>query len=148
MGSPVPRALPWPCIRETGCLTALDAAGDGGGLQPLDRSLPHLDVYVPSYAEANHQTGEEEPEKIIEVFRGCGAEGLLGVKLGSEGALLSPKPGEFASVSTVPPPGPVLLIDDIVYSRWTLTVAGHLLQQQGSGPVHPFVFAIAGGGKA
>lgn len=95
-------------IRETGCLTALDAAGDGGGLQPLDRALPHLDVYVPSFLEANHQTGEEEPEKIIEVYRGCGAEGLLGVKLGTKGILLSPKPGEFVSIPTVPPPGPVL----------------------------------------
>ena len=39
--------------------------------------------------------------------------------------------------------GPVLLVDDIVDSRWTLTVAGELLRSHGSGPVQPFAFAVA-----
>ena len=34
--------------------------------------------------------------------------------------------------------GPVLLIDDEVDSRWTMTVAGHLLAGHGSGQVLPF----------
>lgn len=34
---------------------------------------------------------------------------------------------------------PVLLIDDTADSRWTITVAAHLLQEAGSGPVLPFV---------
>jgi ATP-dependent DNA helicase RecQ len=42
-------------------------------------------------------------------------------------------------------PRPVLLVDDIVDSRWTLTVAGWLLQTSGSGPVHPFALADAAG---
>ena len=42
-------------------------------------------------------------------------------------------------------PGPVLLVDDIVDSRWTLTVAGWRLQTSGSGPVHPFALAVAAG---
>jgi len=42
-------------------------------------------------------------------------------------------------------PGPVLLVDDIVDSRWTLTVAGWLLQTRGSGPVFPFALAVAAG---
>jgi ATP-dependent DNA helicase RecQ len=37
--------------------------------------------------------------------------------------------------------GPVLLVDDIVDSRWTLTVIAALLRQEGSGPVFPFVLA-------
>jgi ATP-dependent DNA helicase RecQ len=41
-------------------------------------------------------------------------------------------------------PGPVLLIDDIVDSRWTMTVAGSLLREQGSGSVHPFALAVGG----
>ncbi|HET9345362.1 MAG TPA: RecQ family ATP-dependent DNA helicase [Candidatus Limnocylindrales bacterium] len=41
-------------------------------------------------------------------------------------------------------PGPVLLIDDIVDSRWTMTVAGSLLRENGSGPVFPFALATAG----
>ncbi|HEU5204560.1 MAG TPA: RecQ family ATP-dependent DNA helicase [Candidatus Limnocylindrales bacterium] len=41
-------------------------------------------------------------------------------------------------------PEPVLLVDDIVDSGWTLTVAGALLRASGSGPVYPFALAIAG----
>lgn len=41
------------------------------------------------------------------------------------------------------PAGPVLLIDDIVDSRWTLTYAGWLLGHHGAGPVHPFALAVA-----
>lgn len=33
--------------------------------------------------------------------------------------------------------GPVLLVDDVVDSRWTLTVVGDLLRTAGSGPVYP-----------
>jgi ATP-dependent DNA helicase RecQ len=40
-------------------------------------------------------------------------------------------------------PGPVLLVDDIVDSGWTLTFAGWLLRTHGSGVVHPFVLARA-----
>lgn len=42
-------------------------------------------------------------------------------------------------------PGPVLLVDDIVDSRWTLTVAGYLLLTNHSGPVFPFTLAQATG---
>jgi len=35
--------------------------------------------------------------------------------------------------------GPVLLVDDECDSRWTLTVAAHVLQDAGSGPVLPLV---------
>jgi len=43
------------------------------------------------------------------------------------------------------PPTPVLLVDDIVDSGWTLTMAGWLLRSHGSGPVHPFTLAQATG---
>lgn len=46
-------------------------------------------------------------------------------------------------VSRQVPAGPVLLVDDIVDSRWTLTVIGGLLRQAGSGPVYPFALADA-----
>lgn len=41
-------------------------------------------------------------------------------------------------------PGPVLLIDDIVNSRWTFTFAATLLLQNGSGPVWPMALAQSG----
>jgi ATP-dependent DNA helicase RecQ len=43
------------------------------------------------------------------------------------------------------PGGPVLLVDDVVDSRWTLTVAGQVLREAGSGPVHPLALAEAAG---
>ena len=43
------------------------------------------------------------------------------------------------------PSGPVILIDDIVDSRWTLTVVGSLLREAGSGPVFPFALADTAG---
>jgi ATP-dependent DNA helicase RecQ len=39
------------------------------------------------------------------------------------------------------PESPVLLIDDVVDSRWTLTVVAAILRQAGSGPVLPFALA-------
>jgi len=95
-------------IRATGCRTALDTGGSGGSMQPLDRILPHLDVYVPSRDEAMHQTGRSDPRSIIDTFRSCGATGLLGVKLGSEGALLSPAAGNYVEVPCIKPPGPIV----------------------------------------
>jgi ATP-dependent DNA helicase RecQ len=41
------------------------------------------------------------------------------------------------------PQGPVLLVDDIIDSGWTLTMAGYLLRKNGSGPVYPFTLARA-----
>ena len=40
--------------------------------------------------------------------------------------------------------GPVLLVDDMVDSRWTLTVAAWLLRSHGSGAVLPLALALAG----
>jgi sugar/nucleoside kinase (ribokinase family) len=94
--------------REAGCKTALDAAGNGGDLTPLAKILPHLDVYVPSLHEGRHQTGRSAPREIINFYRQAGARGLVGVKLGAQGALLSPAAGEFIEIAPVAPPGPVV----------------------------------------
>lgn len=42
------------------------------------------------------------------------------------------------------PDGPVLLVDDMVDSRWTLTVSAWLLRQHGSGEVWPIALALTG----
>ena len=44
------------------------------------------------------------------------------------------------------PDGPVLLLDDIVDSGWTMTVIAALLRQAGSGPVWPVALATANAG--
>ena len=95
-------------IRQTGCKTAMDAAGSGGGMKPLDRILPHLDVYVPSHAEATHQTGKTDPRAILDAYRDCGARRAIGRQARRERRLLSPAAGQFVEISCVPPPGPLL----------------------------------------
>ena len=42
--------------------------------------------------------------------------------------------------------GPVLLVDDVIDSRWTMTVVGAALRTAGSGPVYPLALAVAASG--
>jgi phosphoribosylpyrophosphate synthetase len=39
------------------------------------------------------------------------------------------------------PAGAMLLVDDMVDSRWTMTIAAYLLLKNGSGPVYPLALA-------
>lgn len=49
--------------------------------------------------------------------------------------------GAFRAERSLIRSGPVILVDDLVDSRWTLTICGASLRQRGSGPVYPFVLA-------
>lgn len=52
------------------------------------------------------------------------------------------------AVSQDPLPGdPVLLVDDMVDSRWTLTVGAWLLRSHGSGEVWPLALALSSHGQ-
>lgn len=51
--------------------------------------------------------------------------------------------GSLAITGTIPP-GPCLLVDDMVDSRWTFTVATWLLREHGAGPVFPLALAQTG----
>jgi ATP-dependent DNA helicase RecQ len=48
----------------------------------------------------------------------------------------------FSAAAIELPPGPVLLVDDLADSRWTLTVAGRELRRGGASGVLPFVLAL------
>ena len=52
--------------------------------------------------------------------------------------------GALALHTRAIPCGSVLLIDDMVDSRWTMTVASWLLRSNGSGEVFPFALALTG----
>lgn len=52
--------------------------------------------------------------------------------------------GSLAIVGQPIPPGPVFLIDDMVDSRWTLTVSAWLLRKNGAGAVFPMALSQAG----
>ena len=45
------------------------------------------------------------------------------------------------------PRGAVLLVDDMVDSRWTLTIAAWLLRSNGSGEVFPLALALTSRGN-
>ena len=94
-------------VKATGCQVALETGGSGGALAALAPALPHIDLYVPSLDEAEHQTGLSNPREIIACYRRHGAGGIVGVKLGSRGALLSGSAGEYLDIPCVPAPGPV-----------------------------------------
>jgi sugar/nucleoside kinase (ribokinase family) len=94
-------------VAAAGCTVALETAGSGGTLGQLAPALPHVDVYVPSLDEAVHQTGLRDPREIVACYRGHGARGLVGVKLGTRGVLLSPAAGEWLDVPCVAAPGAV-----------------------------------------
>jgi ATP-dependent DNA helicase RecQ len=55
--------------------------------------------------------------------------------------------GKLARAAAEVPAGPVLLVDDVVDSGWTLTWAGSLLREAGAGTIHPFTLAELGGGE-
>lgn len=50
----------------------------------------------------------------------------------------------FTAANLDVPPGPVLLVDDVVDSRWTATVAARELRRAGATSVLPFVLALRG----
>jgi ATP-dependent DNA helicase RecQ len=52
--------------------------------------------------------------------------------------------GSLEMMSRDLPSGPVLLVDDLADSRWTLTVCAWLLRSAGSGEVWPLTLAVAG----
>ncbi len=52
--------------------------------------------------------------------------------------------GAFAVNGPIPS-GPVLLVDDLVGSGWTMAEVGRALRRAGSGPVHPVALASTAG---
>jgi ATP-dependent DNA helicase RecQ len=52
--------------------------------------------------------------------------------------------GSLRVIAAALPIGPVLLVDDMVDSRWTLTVSAWLLRSHGSGEVRPLALAQTG----
>lgn len=98
-------------LRKHGVKTAMDSAGDGGTMQPLDRILPHLDLYIPSLTEATHQTGLTDPRQMIDMYRDAGCDGILGVKLGVDGVLLSERKDQYLHLPACPLPDGKDVID-------------------------------------
>lgn len=95
-------------MRAAGCHVVLETGGSGGSLDDLEPALPHVDVFFPSLDEARQQTGEDAPRRIIDVYRRCGAMGIVGVKCGSRGSVMSPAAGEVVEIPCVAAPEPIV----------------------------------------
>ncbi|WP_425401024.1 carbohydrate kinase family protein [Aeoliella sp.] len=94
--------------RDRGCMTVVEAAGSGSDPEVVKACLPLVDCYFPSHQEAIQETGESEPERILSAYRDFGCQGVLGVKLGADGAMVSKEPGKSAWIEPVTPPGKVV----------------------------------------
>jgi ankyrin repeat protein len=95
-------------LREAGCRVVLESGGAGGALADVGPALPGVDVFVPSLDEARTQTGLTTPAEIIACYRGHGAAGIVGVKCGAQGSVISPVPGRLIDVPCIPAPEPVV----------------------------------------
>ncbi len=115
----------WRPSPEPTWVTALPSSARRGLVDTFAREVA-AQLGLP-YVECLSVLVDAEPQKSMQnsVLQLQNAHGKLGIEGGSV------------------PDGPVLLIDDIVDSGWTLTVAGWLLRSHGSGPVHPFALAVA-----
>ncbi|MDG5769159.1 RecQ family ATP-dependent DNA helicase [Mycolicibacterium fortuitum] len=81
--------------------------------------------FLPVLTKVDARPAQKEMNNSAQQARNV--DGSLGI---IDGALLS---------------GPVLLVDDMVDSRWTMTIAAWLLLSAGSGPVYPLALALTGG---
>lgn len=95
-------------LRAAGCRVVLESGGAGGALADLGPALPGVAVFVPSLDEARAQTGLTTPAEIIACYRGHGAAGIVGVKCGAQGSVISPVPGNLIDVPCIAAPGPVV----------------------------------------
>jgi sugar/nucleoside kinase (ribokinase family) len=67
---------------------------DTGGIPRMNVELmkdflPHVDYFIPSREEASELTGLTDPGEMVTFFRDCGARGIVGIKLGGEGCMIS-----------------------------------------------------------
>jgi sugar/nucleoside kinase (ribokinase family) len=77
-----------------GAKIALDTVDPPADWKLLEPILPHLDLFAPSRPEATVLSGQASPEKMIAFFRKHMPEGLIGIKLDTDGCYLDDGNGE------------------------------------------------------
>lgn len=87
--------------KEMGRFTALDTAWDSKGrwMEVLKPCMPYIDLFIPSYEEAVHLSGKENPEEIADAFLSMGVTVTV-IKLGKDGCFIKAKSGEKYSIPT------------------------------------------------
>lgn len=77
---------------KTGVRILLDTGGKPDvSVERLKSFLPYVDFFIPSYEEAVMLSGHDDPEDIIAFFYDAGASGVVGVKMGKNGCIISDK---------------------------------------------------------
>lgn len=87
--------------KEMGVYTALDTAWDPTGrwMEVVEPSLPHLDLFIPSYDEARLMAGKDDVEEIADLFISKGVK-LAVIKLGKDGCFIKSDKGEKYTIPT------------------------------------------------
>lgn len=67
---------------------ALDTVNPPAEWKRLEPILPQLDLFAPSRTEAEALTGEKTPQQMVAAFRKHMKQGLIGIKLDSDGCYL------------------------------------------------------------
>lgn len=133
--APISPALLQACVRVL--------AGWGWAERPVavvampSRSHPQL---VDSLARGLSEIGRLPYLGALE-WRGGGPSGQAG---GNSVFRLAGVWDRFDAAHLEVPAGPVLLVDDLIDSRWTLTVAARTVRQAGATAVLPFALALRG----
>jgi ATP-dependent DNA helicase RecQ len=112
----------------------------------IGRWMPEFDgtiVFVPSL-DPTRTLVENFAGRLAEKLRIPLSDCLVKLRQNAAQKLMENSAQQLRNVDDVfgirgrAPTGPVLLVDDIVDSRWTMTVLGDLLLSSGTGPVFPF----------
>ena len=84
-----------------GVLCCMDTAWDSKGdwMKKIEKSLPYLDWFMPSYDEACELTGRTIPAEIAAVFNAKGVKNVI-IKLNSAGCFVKPAQQEGYIVSS------------------------------------------------
>ena len=87
--------------RLSGQYTVMDTAWDfrGRWLDGVRESLAHLDLFMPSYAEAREITGRNDPAGQAEFLIDLGVQNVV-IKLGADGAFVREADGECYRVDS------------------------------------------------
>lgn len=115
----------------------------------IDDWLPGFDgtvLYVPSRDPARTLVPDFATRLAARLHLRL-SDSLIKVRKNAPQKLMENSAQQLRNVSDVfqirgnAPTGPILLVDDIADSRWTMTVLGDLVIEAGSGPVYPFTVA-------